>query len=193
MGHPSWDCSQANSLNFRVPMEPEVSELPKCLVLGRDENLHIRLIRSIPLDDMRCYKTLALIAPCLANFHEDKWELRPGRWHVHVVNNLRAGKTLFAHCQSKNDDIGNRTIAPGAEITWSFKPNFFGTTLYWCYTRTDHEHTAFDVYWEESKHNWLRYRCNYKECFWIAKDDGFYIRVIPEKRDELIHKWEPGW
>lgn len=136
---------------------------------------------------------LALSAPCLANFHEDKWELRPVRWHVHVVNNLGAGKTLFAHCQSKNDDIGNRTIAPGAEITWSFKPNFFGTTLYWCYTRMDHEHTAFDVYWEESKHNWLRYRCNYKECFWIAKDDGFYIRVIPEKRDELIHKWEPGW
>ncbi|CAN6545186.1 unnamed protein product [Malus baccata var. baccata] len=135
----------------------------------------------------------SIFAPCLANFHEDKWERRPGRWHVHVVNNLGAGKTLFAHCQSKNDDIGNRTIAPGAEITWSFKPNFFGTTLYWCYTRTDHEHTAFDVYWEESTHNWLRYRCNYKECFWIAKDDGFYIRVIPEKRDELIHKWEPGW
>ncbi|KAB2636491.1 hypothetical protein D8674_027025 [Pyrus ussuriensis x Pyrus communis] len=136
---------------------------------------------------------LALSAPCLANFHEDNWELRPERWHVHVVNNLGARKTLFAHCQSKNDDIGNHTIAPGAEITWSFKPNFFGTTLYWCYTRTDHEHTAFDVYWEESKHNWLRYRCNYKECFWIAKDDGFYIRIIPEKRDELIHKWEPGW
>ncbi|CAN6684699.1 unnamed protein product [Malus baccata var. baccata] len=193
MGHPSWDCSHANLLNFGVPMEPEVSELPKGLVLGRDENIHIRLIGSIPLDDMRCYKTLALSAPCLANFHEDKWERRPGRWHVHVVNNLGAGKTLFAHCQSKNDDIGNRTIAPGAEITWSFKPNFFGTTLYWCYTRTDHEHTAFDVYWEESTHNWLRYRCNYKECFWIAKDDGFYIRVIPEKRDELIHKWEPGW
>ncbi|RXH90526.1 hypothetical protein DVH24_035290, partial [Malus domestica] len=51
VGHPLWECSCANSLNFRVPMEPEASELPKCLVLGRDENIHIRLTKSTPLDD----------------------------------------------------------------------------------------------------------------------------------------------
>ncbi|RXI05792.1 hypothetical protein DVH24_017834 [Malus domestica] len=43
VGHPSWDCSRKNSLNFGIPMEPEASELPKCLVLGIDENIHIRL------------------------------------------------------------------------------------------------------------------------------------------------------
>ncbi|RXI06699.1 hypothetical protein DVH24_025835 [Malus domestica] len=43
VGHPSWDCFHSNSLNFGVPTEPEPSELPKGLVLGRDENLHIRL------------------------------------------------------------------------------------------------------------------------------------------------------
>ena len=31
------------SLNFGVPTEPEASELPKGLVLGRDGNIHIRL------------------------------------------------------------------------------------------------------------------------------------------------------
>ncbi|RXI06670.1 hypothetical protein DVH24_025806 [Malus domestica] len=55
MGHPSWDCSRANSLNFRVPTEAEASELPKGLVLGRDENIHIRLIGSSSLDDVRSY------------------------------------------------------------------------------------------------------------------------------------------
>ncbi|CAN6701106.1 unnamed protein product [Malus baccata var. baccata] len=85
VGHPSWDCSHANSLNFGVPMEPEASELakglvthpgnasapfsfnfgvptelkasklPKGLVLGRDENIHIRLTRSTPLDNVGCY------------------------------------------------------------------------------------------------------------------------------------------
>ncbi|CAN6695954.1 unnamed protein product [Malus baccata var. baccata] len=43
VGHLSWDCSRPNSLNFGVLMEPEASELPKGLVLGRDENIHIRL------------------------------------------------------------------------------------------------------------------------------------------------------
>ena len=56
MGHPSWECSRANSLNFGVPTEPEASELPKGLVLlGRDENIHIRLTRSIPLGDVGSY------------------------------------------------------------------------------------------------------------------------------------------
>ncbi|RXH70480.1 hypothetical protein DVH24_013226 [Malus domestica] len=43
MGHLSWDCSRTNSLNFGVSMKLEASELPKGLMLGRDENIHIRL------------------------------------------------------------------------------------------------------------------------------------------------------
>ncbi|CAN6544205.1 unnamed protein product [Malus baccata var. baccata] len=54
VGHPSWDCSCANSFNFEIPMEPEASELPKGLALGRDENIHIRLKGFIPLGDMGC-------------------------------------------------------------------------------------------------------------------------------------------
>ncbi|RXI03053.1 hypothetical protein DVH24_003131 [Malus domestica] len=42
VGHPSWDCYRMNSLNLGVPMEPETSELPKGLVLGRYENIHIK-------------------------------------------------------------------------------------------------------------------------------------------------------
>ena len=41
------------SLNFRVPTEPEASELPKGLVLGRDENIHIRIT---PLGDVRSHR-----------------------------------------------------------------------------------------------------------------------------------------
>ena len=37
------------SLNFGVPTEPEASELPKGLALGRDENIHIRIT---PLGDV---------------------------------------------------------------------------------------------------------------------------------------------
>ncbi|RXH67990.1 hypothetical protein DVH24_028137 [Malus domestica] len=55
VGHPSWNCSSANSLNFGVPIEPEASELPKGLLLGRDENIHIRLRGSTPLNNVGCY------------------------------------------------------------------------------------------------------------------------------------------
>ena len=56
-GHPLWDCPRANSLNFRVPTEPEANDLPKGLVLGRDENIHIRLTWSTPLGDVGSYST----------------------------------------------------------------------------------------------------------------------------------------
>ncbi|RXH88529.1 hypothetical protein DVH24_000128 [Malus domestica] len=45
----------AISLNFGVPTEPELSELPKGLVLGRDRNIYIRLRGSTPLGDVGCY------------------------------------------------------------------------------------------------------------------------------------------
>ncbi|RXI06797.1 hypothetical protein DVH24_025933 [Malus domestica] len=40
------------SLNFGVPTEPEASELPKGLVLGRDGNIHLRIA---PLGNVGCY------------------------------------------------------------------------------------------------------------------------------------------
>ncbi|CAN6695969.1 unnamed protein product [Malus baccata var. baccata] len=40
------------SLNFEVPTEPEASELPKGLVLGKDENIHLRVT---PLGDVGCH------------------------------------------------------------------------------------------------------------------------------------------
>ncbi|RXH81914.1 hypothetical protein DVH24_036255 [Malus domestica] len=40
------------SLNFEVPTEPEASELPKGLVLGRDVNMRLRIT---PLNDVGCY------------------------------------------------------------------------------------------------------------------------------------------
>ncbi|RXH69141.1 hypothetical protein DVH24_031474 [Malus domestica] len=45
----------SHSLNFGVPMEPKTSELLKGLMLGRDENIHIRLRGSTPLGDVGCY------------------------------------------------------------------------------------------------------------------------------------------
>ncbi|RXI03750.1 hypothetical protein DVH24_038024 [Malus domestica] len=77
----SWNCSRANLLNFGVPMEPEVSELPKDLgpelpkdlVLGRGGNIHIRLIGSTPLGDVGCHNPTPLRGPTYLSAH-----FRPG-------------------------------------------------------------------------------------------------------------------
>ncbi|CAN6725889.1 unnamed protein product [Malus baccata var. baccata] len=68
MGHPFWNCSHANSLNFGVPMEPEANELPKCLVLDRDGNIHIRHIGSTPMGDVGCYIYTCLTIICSISY-----------------------------------------------------------------------------------------------------------------------------
>ncbi|CAN6699474.1 unnamed protein product [Malus baccata var. baccata] len=62
VGHSSCECSRPNLLNFGVPMEPEASELPKGLVLGRDGNIHIRLKGSTSIGDVGCYSPPSLEA-----------------------------------------------------------------------------------------------------------------------------------
>ncbi|RXH87586.1 hypothetical protein DVH24_034486 [Malus domestica] len=44
VGHPSWDCSHANSLNFRVSIEPEASEFSKGLLLAYMDGVTMSLM-----------------------------------------------------------------------------------------------------------------------------------------------------
>lgn len=99
-------------------------------------------------------------------------------------------KTLFLHCKSKDDDLGIHNLAIGADFEWSFKLHIFGKTLFWCYMTSNNGHAAFEMYYEDDN---FFYRCNWKNCFWIAKDDGIYLRNLLENYDEFNHKWEPGW
>ncbi|KAL9431247.1 hypothetical protein AB3S75_026432 [Citrus x aurantiifolia] len=109
-------------------------------------------------------------------------------WHVHVVNNLSNNQTLFLHCKSKDDDLGEHKLTTGTESNWKFKENFFQTTLFWCYLRKpDNFCNNFKVFWNE---DFFQFRCRYKDCIWTAKDEGIYLKNIPEGRDELWQKWK---
>lgn len=42
------------------------------------------------------------------------------KWHVHVVNQLSSGRSLFVHCKSKDDDLGQRDLAIGSWYSWNW-------------------------------------------------------------------------
>ncbi|TYI70620.1 hypothetical protein E1A91_D08G234100v1 [Gossypium mustelinum] len=110
-------------------------------------------------------------------------------WHVNVTNGMSNNKILFLHCKSAQNDLGIQNLIVGNYSTWKFRPRIFGKTLFWCYMASDNSHAAFDVYWEDEN---FFYRCNWKFCDWIAKDNGIYLKNIPKGYDEFRHKWEPG-
>ncbi|KAM0996456.1 hypothetical protein ACFX2C_006461 [Malus domestica] len=57
------------SLNFEVPMKLKASELPKGLVPGRDESIHLRIT---PLGDVRSYNPPPLRGPTSSSAHHSQ-------------------------------------------------------------------------------------------------------------------------
>ncbi|EEF41297.1 conserved hypothetical protein [Ricinus communis] len=111
------------------------------------------------------------------------------KFHVHVVNGLSPDKILFVHCKSADNDLGARNLSNGQEFSWSFRMNFFMTTLYWCHMAPDdHSYVDMKVFWDSQ---YLSERCGHdQQCIWIAKDNGVYLRNIPMNIDEFQHNWE---
>lgn len=113
------------------------------------------------------------------------------KWQIHVVNGLSNGQTLFVHCKSKDNDLGEHNLNSGTEFNWTFRVNLWNTTLFWCYLhKPDGKSASFDVFWVEKKSIWLFYRCYHSNCIWTAKDDGIYLRDNPVQRDILVHEWK---
>ncbi|ESQ41177.1 hypothetical protein EUTSA_v10015241mg [Eutrema salsugineum] len=64
-----------------------------------------------------------------------------------VINNrLGGGLKLILHCKSKNHDLGVKTLAPDSSWSFSFRPNIFGTTLFFCHFQWAQESHWFDIY-----------------------------------------------
>lgn len=112
-------------------------------------------------------------------------------WSVQVFNDMQSHQTLSLHCKSKDDDLGQQNLRIGEQFSWRFRVNLWQTTLYWCYMHNQHSHVALEVFWPES-HMFLSRRCKDNGCIWYARDDGIYLKNVPENKFELQAKWQPG-
>ncbi|KAF9591267.1 hypothetical protein IFM89_003218 [Coptis chinensis] len=95
--------------------------------------------------------------------------------HVFLRNEIGSGVVLNYHCQSKDDDLGNRTLAYDEEWEWEFKTSIWFNTLFWC--RMDwwddinkvQIRGAFDIYYG------LRdIEVCHRHCYRTATYDGVY-------------------
>ncbi|CAI0427456.1 unnamed protein product [Linum tenue] len=85
---------------------------------------------------------------------------------IHVVNTL-AEKILIVHCRSKDDDLGGHAVAVNESVSWSFEPNLFWGTHFWCNLAVEDKRISLVAYDEESE---------YKTDYWFVCDDGVYGR-----------------
>ena len=100
-------------------------------------------------------------------------------FHVHVANNLPQNSApLTVRCQSKDTDIGYHTLNVSQEIQWHFCTTWF-STLYFCHFWWNNREAVFDVY----NLTYIKPKCHNhipgqgkNTCYWIVRDDGFYLR-----------------
>ncbi|PIA62071.1 hypothetical protein AQUCO_00200214v1 [Aquilegia coerulea] len=115
------------------------------------------------------------------------------RKHVYIQNDLSPDLPLRFYCQSKNEEIGEGTLAYKESFNWSFHSNIFHTPLFWCsmqWVDDELEHVmrkSFDVY-DGSKE-----KCGCDKCVWYARQDGIYHRKsLFGENIEFVYGWETG-
>ncbi|KAI5660607.1 hypothetical protein M9H77_19930 [Catharanthus roseus] len=98
-------------------------------------------------------------------------------YFVHIFNQLPVGSNpLTVRCQSKNDDIGYKTLDVNEEFQWHFFDNLF--TLFFCHFWWDNKQAVFDVF----NRSFGPFKCynhipgqGEQTCTWHVRADGFYM------------------
>jgi hypothetical protein len=115
-------------------------------------------------------------------------------FHLQVVSELTGGHLLFVQCTINDDDLGIQYLRARENVSWPIKISLKDTVLFSCDIRKNKGHARVTVLFAEIYSDinfWLLEKCNWETCSWIAKDDGIYLRNIPERSDDRTQHWEP--
>jgi hypothetical protein len=65
---------------------------------------------------------------------------------VNITNVLSDGYTLALNCKSKNNDLGAHNLKTNDFFAFTFKPDFWGRTLYFCKFQWSNKSYWYDIY-----------------------------------------------
>lgn len=109
------------------------------------------------------------------------------RTTVVIINDLADPPLpLRYHCKSRDDDLGDRTMAPRGSWFFQFKPSVFGNTKFSCSFSWGNESHYFDIYKQNRDRLFARFGC--RRCEWkirkagickLNKDNGMFDVCLP--------------
>ncbi|CAN1175002.1 S-protein homolog 74 [Linum perenne] len=109
--------------------------------------------------------------------------------HAHILNELSPNNVLYVRCKCSDHDLGDHYVNVGSEFEWQFKEHVFRKTVWSCYLAPDNNrHVDYRAYYDDFQGYYLDKQNN---VYWIAKDDGLYVRIFSGKtRDEFYQAWD---
>ncbi|XP_024924731.1 S-protein homolog 5-like [Ziziphus jujuba] len=106
---------------------------------------------------------------------------------VTIVNALGPDLVLTVHCKSKDDDLGIHNIPyKDGNYSFTFKPNIWGTTQYWCNFLWIGGNHYFDIYIDMRDYP----ICN-NVCSWQIYPNGPCLYNRSTQKFDLCHGWNP--
>ena len=104
---------------------------------------------------------------------------------VNITNALTHKDQLTVHCKSGDDDLGVHQLSHLASYAFNFRPNFWGTTLFYC----NFQWTGFSHYFDIYKDIRDREKCNYTLCLWIVGEQGVCMFHYVTKKYDFCYTW----
>ena len=104
---------------------------------------------------------------------------------VVILNNLPDNQEVTLHCQSQDDDLGIHVVPFNGTFEWSFRLNFWMTTLFYCQFTWRAASSTFNIYEAKRDGN---IRCP-TYCSWEVRDDGVYGFTEAAHKNDIIFAW----
>lgn len=110
---------------------------------------------------------------------------------VDIMNGIQDAPILL-HCRSKNSDLLERELPPDGVYSFSFTPNVFGMTLFWCSFEWNGREQEVEV-WKGSYYSNRLPCCVKGPCAYKVMESGIYWAF--EGPTKAINSWTflKGW
>ncbi|CAL1384197.1 unnamed protein product [Linum trigynum] len=103
---------------------------------------------------------------------------------VRVENRVEGGAELKLHCKSKDDDLGVRVLGTRDQFVFRFRPNLWGTTLFYC-----------SMNWGEGQVHWFDIYIFYRDyrrcsnCQWVIRKNGPCYYDAGTREFDICYQW----
>lgn len=106
--------------------------------------------------------------------------------YVTVKNFLRGDLDLTVHCKSADDDLGVQMLRHGDSYQFHFRPNIWGSTLFFCFFGWTGEYHYYDIYVQDRDQS----RCIV--CVWGIIQEGPCMLNPETGTYNLCDRWNPA-
>ncbi|CAN6974383.1 unnamed protein product [Brassica oleracea var. botrytis] len=85
---------------------------------------------------------------------------------VRITNRLGDGSTLNLHCKSPDDNLGLKILAPNKSWSFTFRPNIWGTTVFYCHFTWPRGHSTHFYIYDDIRDDGVRKGNPCIDCTW---------------------------